>query len=76
MKPSFIRTHYGKSRVKPVFTVSLQLVYTQGLSRSKEMAIRKINGASVLVLAIVVVVVVLNCLRIAHANPVESLKNE
>ena len=33
-------------------------------------------GASILVLAIVVLVVVLNCLRIAHANPVESLKNE
>ena len=33
-------------------------------------------GASVLVLAIVVAVVVLNCLKIAHANPVESLKNE
>ena len=33
-------------------------------------------GGAVLVLAIVVVVVVLNCLRIAHANPVESLKNE
>ena len=33
-------------------------------------------GASVLVLAIVVVVVVLNCLRIANENPVESLKNE
>ena len=33
-------------------------------------------GASILVLAIVVAVVVLNCLRIAHANPVESLKNE
>ena len=31
---------------------------------------------SLLVLVIVLVVVVLNCLRIAHANPVESLKNE
>ena len=34
-----------------------------------------IDGA-VLVLAIVLSVVVLNCLRIARANPVESLKNE
>ena len=101
----------------------------ESLRRSKEMAIRKINGAttrdilgvftgnifklslimavlasvgaffvaqkwlqqfaekvslnplfficgSLLVLVIVLVVVVLNCLRIAHANPVESLKNE
>ena len=31
---------------------------------------------TVLVLAIVLAVVVLNCLRIARANPVESLKNE
>ena len=101
----------------------------ESLRRSKEMAIRKINGATtrdilrvftgnifklslimavlasigaffvahkwlqqfaekvslnplffisgtLLVLVIVLVVVVLNCLRIAHANPVESLKNE
>ena len=101
----------------------------ESLRRSKEMAIRKINGAttrdilrvftgnifklslimavlasvgaffvaqkwlqqfaekvslnplffisgSLLVLVIILVVVVLNCLRIAHANPVESLKNE
>ena len=33
-------------------------------------------GGAVLVLAVVLVVVVLNCLRIARANPVESLKNE
>ena len=33
-------------------------------------------GGSVLVLAIVLGVVVLNCLKIARANPVESLKNE
>ena len=33
-------------------------------------------GGSLLVLAIVLGVVVLNCLRIARANPVESLKNE
>ncbi|MBO5545086.1 MAG: ABC transporter permease [Bacteroidales bacterium] len=33
-------------------------------------------GGAVLVLAIVLGVVVLNCLRIARANPVESLKNE
>ena len=33
-------------------------------------------GGSVLVLLIVLGVVVLNCLRIARANPVESLKNE
>jgi putative ABC transport system permease protein len=104
-------------------------VRDESLRRSKEMAIRKINGATtrdilrvfatdimklslvmavaasagayfvarkwlehfaekvpvsplffvcgtVLVLAIVLAVVVLNCLRIARANPVESLKNE
>ena len=33
-------------------------------------------GGAVLVLLIVLTVVVLNCLRIARANPVESLKNE
>ena len=33
-------------------------------------------GGALLVLAIVLAVVVLNCLRIARANPVESLKNE
>ena len=33
-------------------------------------------GGALLVLAIVLGVVVLNCLQIAHANPVESLKNE
>ena len=33
-------------------------------------------GASALVLAVVLLVVLLNCLKIAHANPVESLKNE
>ncbi len=33
-------------------------------------------GGTVLVLAIVLGVVVLNCLRIARANPVDSLKNE
>ena len=33
-------------------------------------------GGALLVLAIVLGVVVLNCLRIAQANPVESLKNE
>jgi len=33
-------------------------------------------GASVLVLSVVFCVVVLNCLRIAQTNPVESLKNE
>ena len=33
-------------------------------------------GGAVLVLAIVLGVVVLNCLRIARTNPVESLKNE
>jgi putative ABC transport system permease protein len=33
-------------------------------------------GGAVLVLLIVLGVVVLNCLRIAQANPVESLKNE
>ena len=33
-------------------------------------------GGAILVLAIVLGVVVLNCLRIARANPVESLKNE
>ena len=33
-------------------------------------------GCALLVLLIVVCVVVLNCLRIARANPVESLKNE
>ena len=33
-------------------------------------------GAALLVLAIVVAVVALNCLRIAHANPVDSLRNE
>ena len=33
-------------------------------------------GGAVLVLSIVLGVVVLNCLRIARANPVESLKNE
>ena len=33
-------------------------------------------GGALLVLAIVLSVVVLNCLRIARANPVESLKNE
>ncbi len=33
-------------------------------------------GGAVIVLAIVLAVVVLNSLRIAHANPVESLKNE
>ena len=33
-------------------------------------------GGSILVLLIVLGVVVLNCLRIARANPVESLKNE
>ncbi|MBQ9477338.1 MAG: FtsX-like permease family protein, partial [Bacteroidales bacterium] len=34
------------------------------------------NGGALLVLLIVLGVVVLNCLRIARANPVESLKNE
>ena len=34
------------------------------------------TGGALLVLAIVLGVVVLNCLRIARANPVESLKNE
>ena len=89
----------------------------ESLRRSKEMAVRKINGATTrdilsvfakdimklsavmaviaciaayfvahkwleqfaeaaLVLLIVLGVVVLNCLRIARANPVESLKNE
>ena len=33
-------------------------------------------GGALLVLTIVLGVVVLNCLRIAHVNPVESLKNE
>jgi putative ABC transport system permease protein len=33
-------------------------------------------GGAALVLLIVLGVVVLNCLRIARANPVESLKNE
>ena len=33
-------------------------------------------GGALLVLAIVLAVVVLNCLKIARANPVESLKNE
>ena len=33
-------------------------------------------GGALLVLAIVLGVVILNCLRIARANPVESLKNE
>lgn len=33
-------------------------------------------GGALLVLLIVLTVVVVNCLRIAHANPVESLKNE
>ena len=33
-------------------------------------------GGALLVLAIVLAVVVLNCLRIAQSNPVESLKNE
>ncbi|MBQ9883981.1 MAG: ABC transporter permease [Bacteroidaceae bacterium] len=33
-------------------------------------------GGALVVLAIVLVVVVLNCLKIAHANPVDSLKNE
>jgi hypothetical protein len=33
-------------------------------------------GGALLVLLIVLGVVVLNCLRIARANPVESLKNE
>ena len=33
-------------------------------------------GGAVLVLLVVLGVVVLNCLRIARANPVESLKNE
>lgn len=33
-------------------------------------------GGALLVLAIVLVVVVVNCLKIARANPVESLKNE
>ena len=33
-------------------------------------------GGAALVLAVVLVVVALNCLRIARANPVESLKNE
>ena len=33
-------------------------------------------GGAVLVLLIVLGVVVLNCLRIASANPVDSLKNE
>ena len=33
-------------------------------------------GGAILVLLIVLGVVVLNCLRIARANPVESLKNE
>ena len=33
-------------------------------------------GGAILVLAIVLGVVVLNCLKIARANPVESLKNE
>ena len=33
-------------------------------------------GGAVLVLAIVLGVVVLNCLHIVRANPVESLKNE
>ena len=33
-------------------------------------------GGALLVLTIVLGVVVLNCLRIARANPVESLKNE
>ena len=33
-------------------------------------------GGAVLVLLIVLGVVVLNCLKIARANPVESLKNE
>ena len=33
-------------------------------------------GGALAVLAFVLAVVVLNCLRIAHANPVESLKNE
>ena len=33
-------------------------------------------GGALLVLAIVLGVVVLNCLKIARANPVESLKNE
>ena len=35
-----------------------------------------IIGGAVLVLLIVLDVVVQNCLRIARANPVESLKNE
>ena len=33
-------------------------------------------GGAVLVLLIVLGVVILNCLRISRANPVESLKNE
>ncbi len=33
-------------------------------------------GGSLLVLSIVVSVVIMNCLKIAHSNPVESLKNE
>ena len=33
-------------------------------------------GGALLVLLIVLAVVILNCLHIAHANPVESLKNE
>ena len=33
-------------------------------------------GGALLVLVIVLGVVVLNCLRIARANPVDSLKNE
>ena len=33
-------------------------------------------GGALVVLLIVLGVVILNCLRIAHANPVESLKNE
>ncbi len=33
-------------------------------------------GSAVLVLTIVLIAVVLNCLKIARANPVESLKNE
>ena len=33
-------------------------------------------GGALAVLAFVLAVVVLNCLHIAHANPVESLKNE
>ena len=58
-----------------IFFLSTGTVKALTLLTGSEMVSYYIVGG-VLVLLIVLGVVVLNCLRIARANPVESLKNE